>query len=78
MIINCNVLVEVLKPFLIKMGVISQDELECLRREATIEMLSDGFCGVVLAECLEEHKTPSASSNSLLSMRCRTIARCRF
>ncbi len=46
MFINCNVLVEVLKPFLIRMGVITQEELECLRREATIEMLSDDFCGV--------------------------------
>ncbi len=46
MIINCNVLVEVLKPFLFKTGVTAVDELERLHREATIEMLSDDFCGV--------------------------------
>jgi len=46
MFTNCNVLVELLKPFLIRMGVITQDELERLHREATIEMLSDDFCGV--------------------------------
>jgi len=43
---NFNVLVEVLKPFLMRMGVITGDELEYLHREATIEMLSDDFCGV--------------------------------
>ncbi len=46
MFTNCNVLVELLKPFLMRIAVITEDELECLHREATIEMLSDDFCGV--------------------------------
>src|SRR6266566_1110104 len=51
MFTNCNVLVEVLKPFLMRMGVITGDELERLHREATIEMLSGDFCGVWFLLC---------------------------
>ena len=46
MFINFNVLIELLKPLLLKTGVATKDELEHLHREATIEMLSDDFCGV--------------------------------
>ncbi len=46
MFTNFNVLIKLLKPFLLKTGVATEDELEHLHREATIEMLSDDFCGV--------------------------------
>ena len=46
MFTNFNVLIELLKPLLFKTGVTTVDELERLHREATIEMLSDDFCGV--------------------------------
>jgi hypothetical protein len=46
MFTNCTILIELLKPFLFRTGVITEDQLTHLHREATIEMLSDAFCGV--------------------------------
>jgi ubiquinone/menaquinone biosynthesis C-methylase UbiE len=42
---NIEVLRELMKPFLLKMEVATEDELVRLQREAVLQMLSDDFCG---------------------------------
>lgn len=42
---NVEVLRELMKPFLLKMEVATEDELARLQREAVLQMLSDDFCG---------------------------------
>ena len=42
---NVEVLRELMKPFLLKMEVATEDELVRLQREAVLQMLSDDFCG---------------------------------
>lgn len=42
---NAKVLLELIKPFLLKREVTTEGELERLQRDAIGEMLSDDFCG---------------------------------
>jgi len=43
---NFVVLMQLIKPFLLKMEVVTEEHFEVLCREATIDLLSDNYCGM--------------------------------
>jgi ubiquinone/menaquinone biosynthesis C-methylase UbiE len=43
---NFVVLMQLIKPFLLKMEVVTEEHFEALCREATIDLLSDNYCGM--------------------------------
>jgi hypothetical protein len=43
---NFVVLMQLIKPFLLKMEVVTEEHFDALCREATIDLLSDNYCGM--------------------------------